>query len=114
MEAFEEEEDIAPVPMPPQEVVTPQIKTPSIPEPLSEKEQFLNSISAHLVFFNAILQENASEQCRYAKEKRLMAEAIVDEINESAVDILGDIVIEEADDGFRIIEDYQGIFENND
>ena len=33
-------------------------------------------------------------------------EAVVDEINEIAVDIIGDILVEETENGYGIIEDY--------
>ena len=44
------------------------------------------------------------------QKKCLMAEAVVDQINEVAVDIFGDILIEEAGDGFVLIEEYKSMF----
>ena len=35
----------------------------------------------------------------------------MDEINDCAVEIFGDILIEETDDGYGVIEDYKSIFE---
>ena len=38
----------------------------------------------------------------------LLPDAIVEQINEAAFDLLGDIVIEQADDGsYTVIEDYE-------
>ena len=39
-----------------------------------------------------------------------MPDALVDEINEIAADIIGDIIIEEDDDGgYRVIEEYREV-----
>ncbi len=71
---------------------------------------FQSRISHHLDFFELIKIGDVSEQMRYIKANRIIAEAVVDEINEAAADIFGDILIEELDFGYQIIEDYKDIF----
>ena len=38
-----------------------------------------------------------------------MADALVDEINEIAADLFGDIIIEEVEDGYVVIEEYRDL-----
>lgn len=53
-------------------------------------------------------------QCDYAGQKEfcrhagLMSESVADTINEAAADILGDIILEENEEGYTIMEDYIG------
>jgi hypothetical protein len=82
----------------------------NIIEESSEIEQFFNEISQHLQFFELVAQQDFTGQQAYLQKKCLMAEAVVDQINEVAVDIFGDILIEEAGDGFVLIEEYKSMF----
>lgn len=50
---------------------------------------------------------DAKKQRDFARAKGRMLDALVDEINTVAVDTLGDIILEEGDDGFAVIEDYR-------
>ena len=43
------------------------------------------------------------------KVRKIMVDAIVDKINTVAGDMLGDILLEEGDDGYAVIEDYREI-----
>ena len=38
-----------------------------------------------------------------------MLDGVVDEINEIAVEIIGDVLIEESDDGFEILDCYRDL-----
>lgn len=38
-----------------------------------------------------------------------MLDGVVDEINEIAVEIIGDVLIEEGDDGFEILDCYRDL-----
>ena len=106
IEAFEEEQPVQ------QEVVEITLLKEEKPdEETSEREQFMERISRHLEFFSLVLEDKTKEQCEWARRNNLLPEAIVDEINESAVEIFGDILIEDADFGYRIIEDYRTLFE---
>lgn len=54
-----------------------------------------------------LLESNPNGLKKAAEETGQLAEAIFDRINESAFDIIGDSIIEPADDGCRIIKDYE-------
>ena len=60
--------------------------------------------------FELIKDEKFNEQISFVKSHRIIFEAAADEINEAAAEIFGDILIEEADIGYRIIDDYKEIF----
>lgn len=76
----------------------------------SETAQFLGEISQHLQFFELIKQQDFAGQREYLSKNRLMAEAVVDQINETAVDIFGDVLIEDTGEGFCLIEEYESMF----
>lgn len=107
VDAFEEEPIVAPV------IVSPASApiTDTNDESISEKDRFLAMISDHLVFFTHISKNEYREQILYARKAGLLPEAIADSINEAATDCFGDILIEEADVGYQIIEEYRSIFE---
>lgn len=50
------------------------------------------------------------EQRKFALSSRFGTEELADKINEAAVDIFGDIIIENDGDAYRIIEDYKDLF----
>ncbi len=77
-------------------------------------KEFLKTIKPHLNFFEAVLRNNYVKQREYIQAHHLLPEALVDEINEFAVEHFGDIVIEECDDGYSIIEDYRSLFEREE
>lgn len=106
VEAFEEESPQKLIP-----IKAEQESPRENPNETSELACFLADISSHLEFFQYVLHDDIVGQQTYIKEHRLMPETIVDEINDRAADILGDIVIEEYEDGYRIIEDYKSMFE---
>ena len=43
----------------------------------------------------------------FAKERGRMLDALIDEINSVAADVLGDIILEDTGAGFAVIEDYR-------
>lgn len=57
-------------------------------------------------FVRLAARGDAAAQRAYARLHGKMLDAIVDEINTVAGDILGDIILEEADGAFAVIEDY--------
>ena len=107
VEAFEEEAPNTPIAV----EKHPACPIPLSKEPLSEREQFIERISRHAEFFSLVLKNKTKEQSEYILANNLLPEALIDEINEVAVEIFGDILIEEADIGYQIIEEYRSIFE---
>jgi hypothetical protein len=71
---------------------------------------FYSRIGRYAVLFKHIINEEFKEQLTFARSNSIMIEAAVDEINEAASEIFGDIVIEEADVGFKVIDDYKEMF----
>ena len=57
-------------------------------------------------FVRLACEQGAAAQRAYALSKHRMPDAIVDEINTVSGDILGDIILEEGDDGYAVVEDY--------
>ncbi len=75
---------------------------------------FLNEIQEYKELFDAIVSRDAKRQRAFCREKGIFPESAFDFINEKAADILGDILLEEADDGYEIIEDYREMFDTEE
>lgn len=90
-------------------------ETPVAPQETADTsgtDLFLASLDRHKPFFSLILAGDRSAQQAYIRVNRILPDAVVDEINEIAVDTLGDILIEQSDDGsFIILEEYRSMFE---
>ncbi|MBR2479610.1 MAG: TerB N-terminal domain-containing protein [Clostridia bacterium] len=56
------------------------------------------------------LSEDFAGQARLAKRTGVMTDAIADKINDIAVELLGDIILEDSNGGYTIIENYKGLF----
>lgn len=57
-------------------------------------------------FLVAVIQENAAAQRQFARDRGLLIDAVADEINSVAADVLGDIILEDHGNGYVVIEDY--------
>ena len=77
-------------------------------EPIME---FLKEICEYKDFFDAIVSRDMVRQREFCRKKGIFSESAVDFINEKAADILGDILLEEGDSGYEIIEDYREMFD---
>ena len=64
-------------------------------------------LGEYLPFVEALLCGNLSECATIASQMGKLIDSVVDAINEIAVEIIGDMLIEEGDDGFTVIEDYR-------
>ncbi len=62
-------------------------------------------------FILAVLNSDIQAQRRILSEMGMMADALVDEINEIAADIFGDVIIEDNGNGYEIIEEYKELIE---
>ena len=76
----------------------------------SETEMFFAAIQEYRPFFDAILRNDTAALNAHASQHHVMIEAVVDEINEKAADIFGDILIEEDESGYQIIAEYKTMF----
>ena len=66
-----------------------------------------DALATYLPFIAAAAEGNAAAQKVAAREMGRMIDAVADEINEIAAEIFGDVIIEEGEDGYVIIEDYR-------
>ncbi len=89
---------------------------PSVPDlgnADSEGNTF-NSIKAEVGeladFITLCLTGSISEQREFARSVSMTQDELADRINEAAVNIVGDIIIEEIDGTYEIIEDYKDLF----
>ena len=76
--------------------------------PLAQGDNALaDALAAYLPFLAAAAEGNAAAQKAAAREMGKMIDAVADEINEIAAEIFGDVILEEGEDGYVIIEDYR-------
>ena len=63
-------------------------------------------------FVNLALNADRPKQIAYAREHGEMIDSLADRINEISADILGDILLEEAENGgYAVLEDYRALWE---
>lgn len=106
VEAFEEEnEDFEE-----KAVVIPVPSAEAVPTPEAPDSKNFSASSDPWEPYRAYLSALCAEDAAKAREAVLRAglpeEVLADEINALAADLLGDILLEEADQGFSVIEDY--------
>ena len=84
-----------------------------IPEPATESDAgdvtLREALGEYLAFAEA-LKRGERDTCReIATESGKMLDVVVDEINEITVEIIGDILIEEGDNGFELLDCYKDL-----
>ena len=71
--------------------------------------QISNSIGKIAEFIELCKGSALTDQRRFASECKLSLDEITDRINEAAVEIMGDILLEDGGDGYQIIDDYKDL-----
>ncbi len=66
-----------------------------------------DALADYLPFIAAAAEGNAAAQNVAAREMGKMIDAVADEINEIAAEIFGDVILEDGEGGYAIIEDYR-------
>ncbi len=95
-------------------------KEPNESEAVAETEhrdpvsEFLTRIGVYRPFFDAVVSRDTSLQREFCKRKGIFPEHAIDIINEKAADVLGDIVIEETENGYGLLEDYKEMFDTEE
>lgn len=93
----------------------PAVSTESVREPVMSSpnsvvdidEEPIEDALPHREFVLAALAADAEAQRDLAREKGLLPDAMAEQINEASVDLLGDIILEQNDNGiYVVIEDY--------
>lgn len=107
VEAFEEP-DVAEK----QEIPTPSMSM-SFPMPSAETESdgdaLKNAMQPYLNFLNAVWTEDAAGQKAAARDAGLPLEVLADKVNALAAEHMGDILLEETDGYYAVIEDYRDV-----
>ena len=86
--------------------------TEEAPKAASESSlyaQISNSIGKIAEFIVLCKESTLTSQRRFASECKLSLDEIADRINEAAVEIMGDILLEDGGDGYQIIDDYKDL-----
>ena len=66
-----------------------------------------DALAPYLPFITAVAAEDVQAQMAFCRAMGKMADAVADEVNGIAVDVFGDVILEDADRGYAIIEDYR-------
>ncbi len=66
-----------------------------------------DALTAYLPFLAAAAEGNAAAQKAAAQKMGKMADAVADEINEIAAEVFGDVILEDGEGGYVVIEDYR-------
>ena len=64
-------------------------------------------LGEYLPFVEALLCGDLTECEKIASQMGKLIDSVADAINEIAVEVIGDMLIEEGDGGFTVIEDYR-------
>ena len=100
VEAFEDTDEPSPVSVPAVPVTEPDT-------PAENGEAW----HPYLAFLRAVRDGDTAGQRTAAAAMKKPPEVLADEINTLAADQMGDILLEEGDDGFTVIEDYREMLE---
>ncbi|MBQ7320740.1 MAG: TerB N-terminal domain-containing protein [Clostridia bacterium] len=80
-----------------------------------ETADSLTEFSEFILFINSALTCDVEAQRTFARDRGEMIDGVADRINEIAVEVLGDIILEEGErGGYTVIEDYREIFEKTE
>ena len=81
------------------------------PNVAEETDDLNGKLSEYRAFINFALQNDVAGQRAYAREHGEMLDSIADRINEIAADVIGDILLEEDENGgYRVLEDYTDLW----
>jgi hypothetical protein len=106
VEAFEQEEK--------QPTLT-EVSVPTLPTDTADNTSgdgnLCGVMTSHACFLRAIDAQDRSAQIALARQNGKMLDALVEEINALSSDIMGDVLIEEGEYGYALIEEYRALIE---
>lgn len=109
VEAFSDEEDV------PSEPLAEPFPSPAPmdaePPAAEEEPEASHAFAPYLAFLRAVQSEDGAGQRRAAEAAGTPPEVLADGVNALAFDIYGDILLEESDCGFAVIDDYREILD---
>lgn len=90
----------------------------TLPEPyadssdyeISKNEDIISALGSLAPFAIAVYRGDREAQKEFVRASGRMPDSIIDSINEMSADIIGDILIEDDGNGYRIIQDYEIYF----
>lgn len=88
------------------EWLAPPAKT-DIPDTPPSDNALADALTDYLPFIAAAAEGNAAAQKAAAQKMGKMADAVADEINEIAAEVFGDVILEDGEGGYVVIEDYR-------
>ena len=109
VEAFgtNEAEEMGVDPIVPPTPAEPPLVSRENPPRVDAESTMRDAMQPYLDFLYAVWNEDGAGQRSAARAMGLPAEVVADRINELAADAMGDVLLEEADFGFSVIEDYR-------
>lgn len=105
IEAFEDAD--APADPPVGQGLAPAALSDALQQAPEGDAALAEALTEYLPFITAAAAQNAAAQRDIARGMSKMIDAVADEINDVAVEVFGDVILEEADSGYTIIEDYK-------
>lgn len=90
---------------------TPKKETLPVPEDDRLYSQLYATLGQLAEFVNLCKNANALEQRKFASEHSTAVDELADKINETAVELFGDIILESNGSAYTIIEDYLFLFD---
>ena len=110
VEAFEEAEAAPIADLQPTTPITPPEPSAFLTD--SDTDTLQAALRPYLTFLQAVRDGDAAGQQNAARKARLPLEVLADEVNALAAEHMGDILLEEADGLYTVIEDYQDVLKN--
>lgn len=109
VEAFEEPSDQTPQTGEDTHAIVPSPRVEVVPFTVAEpsKEEDGDPWQEHRAFLAAVLQQDKQAQLQLSRQKGIMIDALVEQINALAFDVWGDILLEENDGAYTVIEEYR-------
>lgn len=78
-------------------------------EHIKTNAELSDSLGRYLAFTLAVKAKDREKILKLSNELDMLPDAVVDTVNEIAVDIIGDIIIEDHGEGFEIVECYDNL-----
>ena len=90
--------------------VQPIVQEPVHTENSTMYERICKSLGDNAEFLDLCISEDFCGQRRFAKDVGVSADELSEQINSLALEILGDILLDDTGDGYIILEDYKNLF----
>ena len=88
-------------------IAEPEIQMPQQPaESSAQDDDWTDALQPYREFLAAVCDRNAIKQRDIARSHGMLIDALAERINEAAAETFGDIILQEGDGGYVLIEDY--------